>query len=147
MTKRKLSPKVRPRTTGRNARAVPDTHPDAENGTGDSFALRTAFENLVHDLRDVEALAVAADEALEALPFVDTKRQRRAVGRLYSLVTATAAAAKAALDVADETQSRLNGAAGREDEGGPADLMNASCTASSEPPSRATRSPRASIAR
>ena len=103
MTKRKVTPKIRLRANERN---VPE---HVRDNADDGVDLRTAFDNVVHDLRDVEALAVAADDALEALPFAETTRQRRAVGRLYSLVTATAATAKAALDQADETQARLNG--------------------------------------
>lgn len=103
MTKRNVTPKIRLRASERNV--LEHVRGDGDDGVD----LRTAFDNVIHDLRDVEALAVAADDALEALPFADTTRQRRAVGRLYSLVTATAATAKAALDQADETQARLDG--------------------------------------
>lgn len=121
MTKRKVAPKIRPRTAERNARTEIDARPDAARGANVAFESRTAFDNVVHDLRDVEALAVAADSALEALPFFNTERQRRAVGRLYALVTTTAATATAALDQAVETQARLDGVVERTDDDPPAD--------------------------
>jgi hypothetical protein len=81
-------------------------HDDVEDGT--DFDIATAFEELRNELVDIEALAVAADAALEGLPFEGHAPARRATGRLYALVAATAVAATAALDQADEHLAQLN---------------------------------------
>jgi hypothetical protein len=43
----------------------------------DDFDSRIAFENLRHNLGPVEALAKAANEALEGLPFTNDPERRR----------------------------------------------------------------------
>ena len=67
----------------------------------------TAFEDLRHDLGDVEALTAAAAAALAELPYVRDVRSRRKVERLVSLVGAAARTATSALDEADVTLGRF----------------------------------------
>ncbi len=69
----------------------------------------TAFEDLRHDLGDVEALTAAASAALAELPYVRDGRSRRTLERLASLVTAAARKASAALDEADVMLAKLVG--------------------------------------
>jgi hypothetical protein len=104
MTKRTVTPRDRARPDDARDRAI--TH---ENGDGPgTFEAATAFEELRQKLVDVEALAAAADAALEGIPFERNYARRRASGRLQALVAATAAAATAALDQADEHLERLS---------------------------------------
>jgi hypothetical protein len=68
----------------------------------------TAFEGLRHDLGEVEAFAVAADEVLVALPSAADAGQGRQLERACSLVTATARHAVAAMDRADAVLAELD---------------------------------------
>jgi hypothetical protein len=104
MTKQTVTPRDRARPD--DARQLADTH---QNGDGlGAFEAATAFEELRQELVDIEALAAAADAALECIPFERNHERRRASGRLQALVAATAAAATAALDQADEHLERLS---------------------------------------
>jgi hypothetical protein len=103
-TNRTVTPRDRARPD--DARERTNTH-ESVDGPG-TFEAATAFEELRHELVDVEALAAAADAALEGIPFERDHERRRALGRLYALVAATAAAATAALDQADEHLERLS---------------------------------------
>lgn len=126
MTKRKVAPKENVRPD--DAREVDQAHEDDDDRG--IFEARTAFEELRHELIDVEAIAVAADAALEGLPFEHDRERRRASDRLYALVTATAAAASAALDEADEQLKRFSG-----------DKRRRSPTRRDPPPRKGTREP------
>ncbi len=64
------------------------------------FDAVTAFENVRGDLGDVEALAQAAFEHLDALPG-GPHEKRREIGRLFAFVDFTARAAREALDRAE----------------------------------------------
>jgi hypothetical protein len=104
MTRTRVTPKDHARPENR-----PDHDHARDDGKGGTdFDITTAFEELRNELVDVEALAAAADAALEGLPFDRNTPVRRATGRLYALVAATAAAATAALDEADERLGLLN---------------------------------------
>jgi hypothetical protein len=68
----------------------------------------TAFEELRHDLSEVEAMAAAAVAALSELPYAHAPNHRRKIGRLGALVEATARAATSALDTADAALEKLS---------------------------------------
>lgn len=87
-----------------------DTRPLGESNT--VIRLRTSLENLRSFLVDLEALAHAAWETLDKLPFLPTSLSPRSegqelesrlnYGRLQALVTATASSAKEVLLVCSE---------------------------------------------
>jgi hypothetical protein len=108
MTKIKVAPKNRLRIALAQ-HSKEDRNPGATGAPDhDDLDSSTAFEELRQELVDVEALATAADAALEALPFQADPERRRAIGRLHTLVAVTAATATAALDQADESLARLD---------------------------------------
>lgn len=109
MTKNTVAPKDRPRAARSQNHSQSERDDDDGDGHDEPIDPTTAFEDLRHDLADVEALAVAAEGALESLPPGTTRDQRRGIGRLYALVEATASAASAALDQADEKLACISG--------------------------------------
>jgi hypothetical protein len=108
MTRTRVSPKdhARPQNSPDQEDALADGERDTDDLT--DFDIATAFEELRNELVDIEALAVAADAALEGMPFERAAPARRASGRLCALVAATAVAATAALDQADQHLAQVN---------------------------------------
>ncbi|HEX7835947.1 MAG TPA: hypothetical protein VF469_00720 [Kofleriaceae bacterium] len=77
---------------------------DAEN---DNFDAGTALENLRAEVIDIEALARAAEAAVEALPTPTTDHQRVVYGRIQSLATKASEQASASLRFANAQVAAL----------------------------------------
>lgn len=90
------------------APARPRSKEDRREAVAPSGDPATAFEELRHDLGEVEALATAAVAALSELPYAHAANDRRKLDRLGSLVEATARAATSALDRADTALEKLS---------------------------------------
>lgn len=71
------------------------------------FVALDAFEILLGQLVRIHAVAAAADEALEAIPYAPPSR-RAATDRLFTFVDLTHELATAALASANTAQTRLN---------------------------------------
>ncbi len=98
--------RARARTPGRHARASRPTHELDDVGEIDPLrALELVHARLVR----VEALALAADVALESAPSGSDPLARRGASRLYEYVVATAEAAGAALDEVSALVERATG--------------------------------------
>jgi hypothetical protein len=79
---------------------APDTPVELEPFTGE-MDIATALENLRHRVASVETFALAARDAMDAMPHVADERARRRVERVGVLVRATTDAALDALGFAD----------------------------------------------
>ncbi len=80
---------------------------EEEAAAGSSFDAGSALEDLHVDLQRIEALSHAANQALERVPRTDDAEDRRALARLYALVTTTYDVVADALEEADEMVRRL----------------------------------------
>lgn len=82
--------------------------PEPLGSQDEPFDAGDVIEALWYELTRVEALAHAASQTLESLPFGQDPAARRAAERIYVLVMATAESAEAALNVADAQLVRFN---------------------------------------
>jgi hypothetical protein len=68
----------------------------------DNFNVGVALERLYSELIEVEALAIAADEAATMLPPNPSAKHKRILARLYRLVNKTAGQAGEALERSED---------------------------------------------
>jgi|KBSSwiStaDraftv2_1062776.scaffolds.fasta_scaffold2317260_1 hypothetical protein len=73
----------------------------------DNFDSGLAIERLYRELVEVEALAIAADEAVTMLPPTPRGKDKRTLARLYTLVTKTADQASQALEKSEDMLAQL----------------------------------------
>jgi len=73
----------------------------------DNFDSGLAIERLYRELVEVEALAIAADEAVTMLPPAPTAKHKRILARLFTLVTKTADQATEALEKSEDMLAQL----------------------------------------
>ena len=74
----------------------------------DNFDPGLAIERLYRELVEVEALAIAADEAVTMLPPNPSAKRKRILARLCTLVTKTASQASEALEKSEDMMARLS---------------------------------------
>ncbi len=77
----------------------------ATHGTHE-VELQSQLDELTSRLRVIDAYASAADAAIDAIPYVADPERRRQLDHLVEFVTATAKAARAALDIVKPTAIR-----------------------------------------
>jgi hypothetical protein len=94
---------TRPRRDGNKARLrlQPDRESRADGRDQDEEEREIGADDVRHAVARVEALADAASDALDDLPFIEDPDRRRKVSRLFLLVEATAEAAARALGVVE----------------------------------------------
>ena len=73
----------------------------------DNFNPGLAIESLYRELVEVEALAIAADEAVTMLPPNPSGKHKRILARLFTLVSKTADQASEALEKSEDMLAKL----------------------------------------
>jgi hypothetical protein len=74
----------------------------SKQAPSDNFDSGLAIERLYQELVEVEALAIAADEAVTMLPPTPSAKQKRILARLCTLVSKTATQASEALEKSED---------------------------------------------
>src|SRR5262245_63279366 len=80
----------------------------SKQSRSDNFDSGLAIERLYRELVEVEALAIAADEAVTMLPPKPSAKDKRILARLYTLVTKTADQATEALEKSEDMLAQLS---------------------------------------
>jgi hypothetical protein len=79
----------------------------SKQAPADNFNPGLAIERLYRELVEVEALAIAADEAVTMLPPYPSGKHKRILARLFTLVTKTADQASQALEKSEDMIAQL----------------------------------------
>ena len=74
----------------------------------DNFNPGLAIERLYRELVEVEALAIAADEAVTMLPPNPSAKHKRILARLFTLVSKTAAQASQVLEESEDMLAQIS---------------------------------------
>jgi len=80
----------------------------SKHAPSDKFDPGIAIGRLYRDLVEVEALAIAADEAATMLPPNPSAKHKRILDRLYTLVSQTAHQASEALEESEDMLAQLS---------------------------------------
>ena len=79
----------------------------SKQAPSDNFDPGVAIERLFRELVEVEALAIAADEAATMLPPNPSAKHKRILARLFTLVSKTADQASEVLEKSEDMLARL----------------------------------------